>query len=353
MRVIVTVECADHVRFFRHAIRTLEADDHDVCVFARERPAVLEALERFEIPHVGLGGTGDRLGEPARSQLEYETRLLKHARRLEPDVLSAVNASAVAHVASLVGARSVVFSDTDRTTLLGRLTRPLVDTVCVPRRVETESTAGVIRHRSYHELAYLHPNRFTPDRSLRADLTPDAEPGDRLVLTTLASWEDDEPSKTLEFVERLEREGATVLIAAETPLPEPLERRRRSLDAHRVHDALACADLVVTERSTTAVESAVLGTPTVYVSDCERRATHQLEDEFELVFNVRGRNARAEAFATAVTALEEPPSTWQRRRERLLSETCDMTTVIVNAIAGASQPPSTDAEPIPDATHPR
>ena len=355
MRVVVTVQCANHVHFYRHAIRRLESYGHDVHVFARQNRAVLELLDRFEIPYTELASAGSGFGDLARTQVEYEAGLLRHARRIQPDVMTAVNAVTVGHVARLLGARSVVFTDTECMGLLDRLARPFVDSLYAPERTETEMD-DVTSYPSYRELAYLHPNTFTPDRRLRQELGQSVDHGDQLVLLTPLCWtETGEPSteQTVEFVERLEREGATVLIDAETSLPDGLEQRRVTIEPHRRHDALAAVDLVIDDTATTAVESAVLGTPAISVGDDKRRHIDELEDEYGLVFSASGRNARAEAFATAVTVLEKPPSTWQHRRERLLSETFDMTTIIVTALLETNQPARTDSESIPDATYSR
>lgn len=350
MRVVVTIQHPAHVHFFKNAIWELEDRGHEVHVFAREKEVALDLLEAYDIPHTVLAGKAEGLGALAKTQFAYESRLLKHARRLNPDVMTAIGGVAVSHVSKLVGARSVVFYDTEHATLISRLAFPFADDVFVPESYYEDAASDVHRYPGYHELAYLHPSRFTPDASILDELDQNVGPDGRLVVLRLVSWgashdvgrEGLGHEKIGEFVERLERDGATVVVTSEVPLPEELEHCRASIEPHRMHHLLARADLFIGEGATMAAESAVLGTPAIYVNDLAMGYTDELEERYGLLFNVRGRNARATAYATAVDVLEEPPGTWEQRRNRLLAEKVDTTDVILDAVLEEGTPRLTD-----------
>ncbi|WP_254763810.1 DUF354 domain-containing protein [Natrinema marinum] len=340
MRVIVTIQHPGHVHFFKHAIRTLEARGHDLHVFARENEVTVDLLERAGIDHEVLAGESHSLVSLAAVQATYETRLLRRARRIDPDVITAIGGVAAAHVASLVGATSVVFYDTEHATIIKTLAYPFADVVCTPECYQGDVGPKQITYPGYHELAYLHPDRFEPDPAVLCDAG--LEPEDTIVVMRLSSWDSshdvgqggfDDP---VEVVDRLEDAGATVLLTSEVDLPPGLESCRYTLEPDRMHDLLAYADCFVGEGATMAAEAAVLGTPAVYVNSLALGYVSELADEYGLVFSYNGEDRHTRSLERAVSIVEDGESSrWQRRRDRLLADRIDVTDVIVREVETA------------------
>ncbi|MFC4439722.1 MULTISPECIES: DUF354 domain-containing protein [Natrialbaceae] len=341
MRAIVTIQHPGHVHFFKHAIAELESSGHDVHVFARENEVVTDLLEFYGIDHEILAGESSSLLSLAAVQATYETRLLARARRIDPDVITAIGGVAAAHVAKLVGAKSVVFYDTEHATIIKRLAYPFADVICTPECYDGDIGSKKVEYAGYHELAYLHPDRFEPDPAILEEAG--LEPDDTFVVMRLSSWDSshdvgqggfDDP---IEAVERLEDAGAEVLITSEVPLPPELESNRLTTSPDRMHDLLAYADCFVGEGATMASEAAVLGTPAVYVNSLELGYTTELEENYGLVFNFNGTNRHARSLERAVSIVEEADDEkWNRRRERLLADRVDVTDVIVREVETVS-----------------
>ncbi|WP_226040726.1 DUF354 domain-containing protein [Natrinema sp. DC36] len=347
MRAIVTIQHPGHVHFFKHAIRELQSQGHELHVFARENEVTVELLERAGIDHEVLAGESNSLFSLAAVQATYETRLLRRARRIGPDVITAIGGVAAAHVASVVGAKSVVFYDTEHATIITKLAYPFADVVCTPECYQGDIGPKHRTYPGYHELAYLHPDRFEPDPAVLEDAG--LEPDDTLVVMRLSSWDSshdvgqggfDDP---VDVVERLEDAGATVLLTSEVDLPAELESRRYTMAPDRMHDLLAYADCFVGEGATMAAEAAVLGTPAVYVNSLALGYVTELDEEYDLVFSYNGEDRHAKSLERAVSIVEDgDQSTWQRRRDRLLADRVDVTDVIVREveIAGSGTDPN-------------
>jgi predicted glycosyltransferase len=334
MEVLVSIQHPAHVHFFKHAIGELRDRGHDVSVFALDRDVTLELLHAEEIDHTVLASRGPEDSVPL-TQVVYEARLLQAARRLEPDVLTAVGGVSVSHVATLLGARSVVFTDTDHATLSNRLAFPFADRICTPTCYRGNAGPKQYAYRGSHELAYLHPDRFTPSPDVLEGTGVD--PDDTVVVLRLIRWNamhnvGGEGFSDLEgVVERLEATGATVLVTSEKPLPASLEDHRVVVEPHRMHDLLAYADLFVGESGTMTAESAVLGTPAVYVHENDTGLTEELA-EYGLVFPHHGPDRHAEALEEAVEILADDDRDWAARRERMLEDKRDTTDVVVEQV---------------------
>ncbi|MDG5819627.1 DUF354 domain-containing protein [Natronococcus sp. A-GB7] len=337
MRVIVTIQHPAHVHFFKHAIAELEADGNDVYVFARENEVVRDLLESYDIDHEILAGESDSLFSLARVQATYEARLLARARKIKPDVITAIGGPAATHVAKLVGAKSVVFYDTEHATLIKMLAYPFADIVCTPECYDGDIGSKKVEYPGYHELAYLHPDRFDPDPAVLEEAG--LEPDDTFVVMRLSSWDSSHDmgqggfNDPIEAVERLEEAGATVLITSEVPLPDELESNRMTTSPDQIHDLLAYADCFVGEGATMAAEAAILGTPAVYVNSLSLGYMQELEDEYGLVFNFNDEDRHARSLEKAVSIIENrDEETWRRRRDRLLADRVDVTDVIVREL---------------------
>ncbi|MBX0324310.1 DUF354 domain-containing protein [Halomicroarcula sp. F13] len=350
MNVVVTVQHAGHVHFFKHAIDELTRRGHDVRVFARDNEASIELLECCDIDYEVLAGSSDSLLSLATAQATYEARLLRRAMAFEPDVMTAIGGVAVSHVASLVGARSVVFYDTEHATLIRRLAFPFADTVCTPDCFRDNVGSKQVRYPAYHELAYLHPDHFDPDESVLEDVG--LETDDDVVLVRLGDWSSshdvgvsgiDDP---VALVEQLEADGAEVLLSTEGDLPDGLTSRGFDLEPDRFHDLLAAIDLYVGEGGTTAAECATLGTPAVYVSDLTLGYLDELESRYGLVINCAGDEGTDTAAEAARSMLAEPETEFQQRRMHLLTEKVNPTDVILEQLTGDPSAPRRGTEAV-------
>jgi predicted glycosyltransferase len=122
-----------------------------------------------------------------------------------------------------------------------------------------------------HELAYLHPNRFTSSKSIYKKLG--INDGDIFFILRFVNWSahhdighkglkiDDK----IKLVESLCNYGK-VFITAEGDIPKNLEKFKISISAENMHDALSSATMYIGESSTMAEEAAILGTPSIYIS---------------------------------------------------------------------------------------
>ena len=212
---------------------------------------------------------------------------------------------------------------------------PLADRVCTPTCYQESVGPNHVRYPGYHELAYLHPRRFTPDREVLSTYGLATERP--IYIVRFVSWQAShdvgETGLSSAHKERLvgmlSRRGR-VLITSEGPLPASLEPYRSPLSVEHIHHALAFADLLVGESATMASEAAVLGTHAIFVSKTGRGYTDEQEREYGLVHNfnhLQGDEALGEV--DRLLALEDVKADAALRRQRLLSEKIDVTAWMV------------------------
>ncbi|RQH01251.1 DUF354 domain-containing protein [Natrarchaeobius oligotrophus] len=336
MKIVFTIQHPAHVHFFKHPVKRL-SNDHRVTVFVREKDVAVDLLDEYEIPYEVLAGPTNSVTELALTQLRYESRLIRKARRIEPDVMAAIAEPGVAHAARLVGSTGLIFTDTEHATVQNRLAFPFCDVIYTPTCYRNEIGSKQVRYPGYHELAYLHPDRFEPNPDVLAAVGVSED--DPLVVLRLVSWDAAHDvgksgfDRTESVVSRLEREGAQVVISSESPLPASLERRRIDIPPHRIHDLLYYSDLFIGESPTMATESAVLGTPAIYASSIELGYVTELSERYGLIFEYTGPDRQERSVEKATEILNSTSeTTWSRRRERLLSDKIDTSEYVIQEV---------------------
>ncbi|OYR75474.1 hypothetical protein DJ84_23585 [Halorubrum ezzemoulense] len=339
--IVIYVTHPAHVHFYKHAIKKLQELGHAVHVFATDKEITLDLLHAYDIEYslIDTPSLLDPLNVGTQLQLDYT--LYRTTSHHSADVITSIGGTAAAHVSAVTDTTSVVFYDTEHATIQNKITYPFADIICTPKCYQDNIGENQIRYPGYHELAYLHPNRFEPDPRILDEAN--LERDERFVILRLVSWGaahdvgDSGFDDVSDVVEALESTGATVRITSEAELPGAVEDRQISIPPHKIHNLMAFAELYIGESATMATESAVLGTPAIFVSSSRRGYTDELEDEYGLVFNFSDKQRNKSGINKAVNILEsEDSGTWNDLREAMLEDKIDTTSFILKMIQEAA-----------------
>jgi len=348
MKVLVDVTHPAHVHFFRHAVDALRRDGHDVVVTARDKDITLALLDEMNLEYHVLGSAGRGLTGLAGELIRRDWSLWRFARQVRPDVLTGVGGVWAAHVAALLRRPAVVWDDTEHARVSHALTFPLASTICTPECYTRDLGKKHVRYAGCHELAYLHPDRFTPDPSLVAELGID--PARPYAVLRLVGWgahhdvghRGFDRAGLVRFVEELS-EYVQPYITVEGELPADLERYRLAIPYRHIHHVLGLASLYVGEGATMASEAAVLGTPSVYVNTLRLGYTEMLEEVGLLTHSIDP----AEVGRVCLEIAARPDDARRRTldaRNAWLTEQTDVSEFIVKQLLRASETTSGSQE---------
>jgi uncharacterized protein len=330
MRVLVDVGHPGHVHFYRHAIASLRAEGHEVLLSARDKDVTLALLRAFGLDHAVLSSARLPLWREYPARMAALVRLI---RREQPDVVTAVGGAFVAPAGRLTGTPTVVFTDTEHVAADRVLTYPWATRICTPSVFKKALPRAHHRYTGLHELAYLHPSRFTPDPTVRAEMG--LGPGEPFAILRCVSWRaaHDRGHQGLGREGRARAVAALgaigrVFVSAEGPAPPDVEAPLLPLPPHRVHHALALARLYLGEGATMATEAGLLGTPSVYVSTLVGTMGN-----FELLAAeglVRSFREAGPAVEEAARLMADPAAAggWRERAARFVAGQEDTTEVI-------------------------
>lgn len=340
-RILVDVCHPAHAHFFRHPIALWRKAGCEVHIAARDKDVALPLMREFGLECVTLGNTGKGALSLLGELIHRDVALYRFARKMKAEVITAIGGIFAAHAAWAARIPSVVFYDTEIATLQNRLTYPLASVVAVPRcYAGWTPPAQTVRYAGYHELSYLQPACFVPDRA-RA-LASGLDPEHPTFLLRLVAWTANHdfgdtglsPDAVRLLVQHLGRSGR-VVISSEQPLPVDLEPLRFAGRVSDMHHLMAFCRGYFGESATMASECAVLGVPAVYAANSPRGYTDEQESRYGLVRNARDLSATSLEQAAAWLIGQDIDSN-KRKRETLLAESVDVASFVAETVRSSA-----------------
>lgn len=290
MKLLIDINHPAHVHYFRNLYKRLINEGHGVVVVSRNKEIEQELLSQYEIPFISRGKGAFNVAGKLFYHFYAVTVLLRIIRKHKIDKVISFMHPYGAQAAWLLRKKSILFSDTENANLHHKLSVPFASEVHTPECFERDLGKKHYRFNSFMELSYLHPNYFTPEPSVLNQL--DLEDDKPITIVRFVSWgavhdightgitKEDK----IRLVQKLS-EISNVFISSEGELPDEIKEHELNIDKTKMHSLLHYANLFVGESATMASESAILGTPAIYLDDEGRGYTNYLEKRYGIVFN--------------------------------------------------------------------
>ncbi len=349
MNILIDIAHPAHVHLLRNFYAEMTKKGHKVIVTVKDIPSARQLLDLYHIPYIFLGKKSDRLAGKAIEQLHYNWEVWRIAQREHIDV-GIGSSITLAHVSRLCRMKSIILDDDDDAVepLFAKYAHPFADVILSPEGTPRKSKKTVY-YPAYHELAYLHPNRFVPDPKVLDDA------GIRYTRSADGTVSEVEPYFVLRFnafkahhdvgvvgltienkrrlVDYLSRHGR-VFITTERNIDEEFLPYQLRVSPEKAHSLMYYATMLVGDSQTMTSEAAVLGTPAIRCNSFVGRI-HCLEEEehrYGLTYGFRPEQSEEmfrkieELLMLGTAALHQE---WVQRRQRLLADKIDYTTFLV------------------------
>lgn len=336
MNILIDITHPAHVHFFKNAYRILLDKGHQVLITAREKDVTLDLLQDYNYPHRAISKMGEGVIGLGFELVQHETRLAKIAKEFKTDILLEIGGTFIVHAGKLLGITTCVFTDTEHAKLSNTITFPFASYIITPECYKDNLGKKQVRYDGYQELAYLHPNYFSPNSNvLRAF---DLEEGQQFFIVRFVSWgaSHDVGQKGLTFDNKVEivnrlSEYGRVIITSEGKLPDIFMPYQMKASATIIHDLLYYAGLYIGEGATMASEAAILGTPSIYTSTLTLGYLEELAAKYQLIHNYNDGQA---ALNKAIEIVSNPSSkmAYQTRAAKMIEEKSDVTQWIVDFV---------------------
>lgn len=336
MKILVFLHHPAHFYLFRNIIHNLKLNGHTLTLLATNKDILEILMEKEGLSYINVLPDGRKNNKfaIALGLFKQDYRLFRTCLRHNPDLLLGTSTE-ICHIGWLLNIPNIFINEDDIgiIPLVGRIAYPyarhlLLPSCCSAGKWEHKS----IKYSGYHELAYLHPNHFSPSKEVVsryfnsdekyfvmrfAKLTAHHDKGVKGITARIAE----------EVIKILEPHG-NVYITSEHKLESQFEKYRMAINPLDIHHIMAFAQLYIGDSQTMAAEAGVLGTPFVRFNDFVGRIGYlaDLEDKYKLGFGIK-TNEEGKLYSIIKSLISTPDlkKEWQIRRQKMLSEKIDVT----------------------------
>ncbi len=284
MKIIVDIIHPAHINFFKNALRILKFEyEVDYTLFVLPRPSVVPIIQKEyrEIPFTSIGKYRSSLAGKIFCLIQRTMLIMKHLKDVDFDVVTSCGSYGIAQAAYFLRKPSVIFADDIEYKFALYSFIHFATRLVTPFQLKGKKTR---KYRGFKELAYLHPNYFTPNEEVLVEYG--LEPSkyvfirevsnsslnySNLIQGQLASVCHYLRDIDLEVVLSLENKALTNSFESQCIiLKEPVSD---------IHSLMHFASLTISSGDSMARESCLVGTPSIYTGGRIMALNQELEDK--------------------------------------------------------------------------
>ena len=339
MNILFEINHPGQVHLLRHTIRELSKRGHKVTVIAKNDRLISYLLNVYGIAHRGIGDKGVGLRGKIFRQLIFnlKTLILVYKQKLALGVGSSVTND---HVSLLSPLESIHLSDDDEeiVPLITRFSYPFSKVILSPDCLKLKKfTNKNIRYASYHELAYLHPNRFKPAPEVVRNIG--LAPGDKYFILRFVALKGHHDTGHIgiaydqrKSLIKLLKSHGRIFITSEKQIEPEFEKYRMPVAPENIHTLMYYATLFLGDSQTMTSEAAMLGTPAIKCNTYAGRLSvpNEIEHKYDLCYSFPPEDFdRMVEKIEILLRLPNLKEEWQNRRKKMLADKIDLTAFMV------------------------
>lgn len=340
MRVLFQLGHPAHFHLFKNTIADLQRDGHETFILIRKKDILEDLLKESGMPYINILPSGKKSVFTLMLRL---WRVFWFTLTHRVDVLVG-STPEVAQVAWLLRRRSVVMAEDDASIVpqFIKVVKPFVDNYLSPVSCNNGVLERATTHyEGFHKLAYLHPNRFTPDPAVVDRYFDHSKPYFLLRFAQLNAYHDVSANAhgindkiAVKLIEILSPHGK-VFITSERELSLELECYRLNINPLDIHHLMAFATLYIGDSQSMAVEAAMLGTPSIRFNDFAGKigVLEELEKKYQLTIGIPSSDPeRLYNTVKEMIDTDNLREVYQARRQQMLEDKIDVATFFTDFI---------------------
>ena len=325
MKIIIDIGHPAHVHYFKNFAKDFIKRDNEILFIVRNKESTIELIRRHNFNFLERGKGGNNVLSKILLLPFINLLIFKAALKFKPDLFLSFSSPYAAQVSCILRKAHIAFDDTEHAVWAQKLYRPFSDVILSPSCYDGFIVKKQILFESYMELCHLHPNSFTPNIEILNQIGINKD--DKYVIIRFVAWNANHDvgqkgfsiDDKIELVKNLSKH-CKVFISSEGKLPAELESYRLNIEPSSLHDILYYASLYIGEGSTTASESAVLGTPAIFVNSLKVGYCTELEKKYGLVYQLNDMDMILKNSIKILNNSESKSQYLQRRKTMLKSK---------------------------------
>tara|TARA_B100001123_G_C15252111_1_gene1003177 strand:+ start:689 stop:1732 length:1044 start_codon:yes stop_codon:yes gene_type:complete len=324
-----------HFHLFKNVILKLKEREHKILITAKNKDVLHDLLDSSGFSFINILSDSQNKGFTSiiTSTIEKANNLTRIIKKFKPNLMIGTSAE-IGLVGKRHGIKSIFVTedDWDADPLLSFFTFPFASAILAPKSCRVAIWGYKrISYSGYHELAYLSPQYFKPNRSKVEKLFKNKQKYFLIRLASLTAHHDIGMEGLTErlvtnIINILEPYG-DIYIISERPLEKSLQSYRIQIPPEDIHHALYYADLYLGDSQTMAAEAAILGTPSIRYNDFVNKIGYldELEFKYKLTFGIpTHKTSDLYSKIKNIVKQDQNQSTQEKRLKKMLDEQIDI-----------------------------
>jgi len=335
MRILIDILHPAHVHFFKNFIKEMSKMNHEIYITSRNKEITNYLLAKYQLNHESISSIGNNFFDLGTELFTRSCKFASICFKIKPHLLMGIMGPTIAIVGKMLKIPTFVFYDSEFAKLTNSFVYPLATKVITPSCYKNPIGKNHIKYKGYQELAYLHPDYYKSDSTVKEELG--IGKNEDYFLVRLVGWKASHDIgfkglnlKDVNFlINNLEDHGH-VFVTSERPLSN--NKYSFSIPPEKIHDLLFHAKMYVGEGVTMASEAAILGTPAILISPLVGNIGY-LEDleKYNLAFNFTN-SERAFDKVAELLSIDNLKETWKKHRLKMLDDKVNVTNFIVEFV---------------------
>jgi predicted glycosyltransferase len=343
LNILVDIGHPAHVHLLKNFIKIMQEKGNKVIVTVRNIPAAIHLLKIYGIEYIEFGSKSYTLIGKTFRQLKYDKLILNLVKKHDIEIGMGTSLT-VAQVSRISKMKSFILDDDDSAVqpLFTKFVHPFSDYLISPDVLKFErKKKNHITYAGYHELAYLHPNRFNPDENVLKEAG--LEKGEDYFVLRFNAFKAHHDfgikgisNENKHKIVNILKERGKVFITTEKEIDPEFEEYKLAISPEKVHSLLYYAKMFIGDSQTMTSEAAVLGTPAFRCNSFAGRISYLNEEEYKYGLTFGFKPEEFEFMTRIIRQYLEVKNLkeiWKRKREKMLSEKIDVTSFFVDLIS--------------------
>lgn len=332
MNILFDITHPAHLHLFRNFISYLEQNEHSVIITSREKDVLDKLLNHYELKAYNLSS-------PKKSTLGMLSELFKRTyeiirlnKKHHFDVSFGTSVS-IGFLKLIKKVPAYNFNEDDdrvvRKYIL--LAYPYASKIINPDCIEFKLWKSKrVLYNSFHELAYLHPNNFKPEKEILQKYNLTKNKYVIIRLSALKAHHDNGAAgisiELLKKIIEMAQKNYTIIKSVE-------KDKTHTIEPQDMHSLMAYAKAIISDSQTMTIEGAVLGIPAIRINTFINKSTviTELEKKYMLAYGFYP-NQEKEIVEVIDYVLHDATveRMWEKRKEDLLKDKIDLNQWIIN-----------------------
>jgi len=335
MNILIDIGHPAHVHYYKNLAHILEQNGHKIIWTVKDLPSAINLLDKYGFNYIKLPKKSNNLTGKIFKQIEYDYLILKICKKYKINIAIGTSVS-IAHVSKISKVKSIVFDDDDDEVqpLVTKFVNPFADYLLSPDALKGHrKRKDAIFYPGYHELAYLHPNRFTPDISVLDEVGLKENETYFIMRFNAFTAHHDVGIKGISLDQKVQlinilKPYGKIFITTEKEIEPELEQYKLKISPEKIHSLLYYATMFIGDSQTMTSEAAVLGTPALRLNSFAKSISYLNEEEEKYGLTYSFLPYEFNKLINKLNELLLNPNlkeNWIKRREVMLCEKIDVT----------------------------